>query len=397
MKKKFSWLTKDVLSFSATSFFSDVSHEMTTALLPSLILHITSSYAPFAVGIIMGIADAVSMMSKLFAGYLSTRLTSFKFLIVAGYALSTLCTTLLATATTLMHFLLYETGARSGAGLREPLRDAWLAHEVSSAYYGRMFGFQRACDTMGAIVGPLLAFVMVSHFSVRSIFFIAAIPGSIAVLVVVFGTTHYRNVSQRSQSGNLTGLWRGFSSSFLSFLLCALIFALGNFNKVLLIFRVQQVLLHETSSSFIATSSSLMLYILYNCLRAIAELGMGSLSDYTSRKWLLAVCGYGLFAVSSALVSVVDQSFGWWGLIFFCAGVSNGTVTSLEKSYAAQLLPDYQRGSGFGLLAACKGGAQLVSSILVGFIWNWWSAAAAFVFATLISLFATLLLLLHRE
>jgi MFS family permease len=176
-----------------------------------------------------------------------------------------------------------------------------------------------------------------------------------------------------------------------------LLFGLGNFNKVLFIYRAQEIFTGAQSSSIIATSLTLLLYALFNMVRAIGEFSIGTLSDYVNRKLLLAVIGFGLFGVASLGFIFPIISYSWWMFIFACVGLSTGTVTALEKAYAASILPAEIRGTGLGLLQAIDGIGDLISSIIVGSLWNSISPTVGFLYATILSFAAMILFLIKSE
>lgn len=163
------------------------------------------------------------------------------------------------------------------------------------------------------------------------------------------------------------------------------IFGIANFHKTFFIYRAQEMLIGHTNSFFLATSWSILLYVLLNCIRALAEVCMGYVSDYIDRKKLLAVFGFGLFGLVNIVLIFTQAQMMLWIIIFFSAGWSLGTVSTLEKSYAAQLLPEETRGTGFGVLQGIDGLGDLLSSIIVGMLWNFISPEAAFVYAALLS------------
>jgi MFS family permease len=385
------WLSKDLVGFSLTSLFNDFSHEMTTSLLPAFVTQIAGpAYGPIALGLITGLADALSTGMKLLSGLFANRLRFFKPILVLGYAITPLFVGLIGTAHYVWQIGMYQTLAWMGRGLREPIRDVWLSKISSPNYYGRIFGLERAADTIGAIAGPVTAFFIIQVMTLESSFFVSFIPGAISVLCIIFLTTNFENkikkidYSWKKQLKNLP-------ANFTYFVTIMFIFGIANFNKTFFIYRAQEMLLGQGNSFILATSWSILLYVLLNCVRAVAEACMGYISDYIDRKKLLTFFGFGLFGLVNIALIFTQSQLLLWIIIFVCAGWSLGTVTSLEKSYAAQLLPEQSRGVGFGVLQGINGIGDLLSSIIVGALWNFISPVIAFSYAAVLSFVACIL------
>ncbi len=170
------WLNRNVASMALASLFSDMGHEMATAILPLFLASIGASAA--ALGVIEGVADAVSSFVKLGAGWYSDRIGKRKGIAVVGYAATGLTTGLFALATAWPHILIARAAGWLGRGVRGPVRDAILAESVTAENRGRAFGFHRAGDTTGAILGPVIALGLVgAAFTYRQVFLISMIPG----------------------------------------------------------------------------------------------------------------------------------------------------------------------------------------------------------------------------
>ena len=395
------WLTRNIFGFGVTSFFNDMSHEMTTVLLPTLIESIIGPVAtPTVLGLVGGISDMVSSTLRLWAGWLSDRIAHHKALLVFGYTLTPVFVALMGTANHIWQIVTYRTIAWVGKGIREPVRDAWMADIVDSKYYGKAFGFTRALDTLGAIIGPLAVFYLLSYISVKNIFLISLIPGLCSVLALYLlvkeKVVSVRMLTTQSFTHIFTQL-NYLPANFRYFVGVMFLFGLGNFHKTLIIFRVQEVLSAHHYSFASATGLTVLLYTFFNTIRAISEFSLGALSDYVNRKALLAFCGFGFFALVSAGLLFQFQSLLWWALIFLLAGVSTGTVTALEKAYAADLLPAAQRGTGYGFLQALDGLADLIASVIVGLLWTYVSVTAGCLYAVCTSLGALALFYVRNK
>ncbi len=394
MIKKFSWLKKDLIGISLTSLFNDFNYEMTTAILPTFIQQFTGkSSAPVVIGIIMGFADAGSMVMKLLSGWLSNHIKYFKPILIIGYSITPICTSLLGTATKIWHIFTFQVIAWMGRGLRDPIKDVWLSNISNSKDYGKVYGFERSMDTIGAIAGPLLAFFTIKIFSIRSNFFISFIPGIISIITVIFLTSNYKQNRYSIPKINLGKQIIRLPSTFKYFSFVMFIFGIANFNRTLLIYRAQEMLLGQLNSSIIATGSAILFYVLFNFIRSISEIGMGSLSDYINKKILLGFFGFGSFFITIFTLLFAKTHIILWILIFITAGISTGTITAVEKSYCAELLPENMRGIGFGFIQSIDGLGDLLSSAIVGGLWSYISAEVSFIYSLILTLLAFILIL----
>jgi MFS family permease len=395
------WLTKDLLGFGLASFFNDFSHEMAISILPLFVEQlIGSAGAPLALGIINGISNAVSSFTKVYSGFISDRLANIKPLLVIGYAVTPLFIGLLGTAHHMWHVVIYKTCAWIGKGLREPPRDAWLTEITDKKDFGKAFGFQRALDTLGAIAGPLVAFFALSYVSLKTIFFISLIPGLFSVLsiMVIVGKYVKPPSSPSFEPTDIFSQLYALPQSFNYFVVIRFLFGIGNFNVMLLILRSQDFFsAHAQMSSIVATSTAIALYVVFNIIRLFGEFGSGVVSDYVNRNYLLALLGFGLFGCVCLGLIIHAHSIIGWALIFIMAGLSTATVTVVEKVYAADLLPDYLRGTGYGILHAVKGIGELFAGLFIGGLWTYISATTAFSCAAAISFIAMFLLLIVKN
>ena len=384
------WLNRNVAAMGFTSLFSDASHEMTTAALPSFLTELVgATSAPQVLGLITGLSDASSSFIKIFSGWLSDRLRRRKPLIILGYLLTDLFVGIIGFARDWIETFVYRVLAWIGRGTREPPRDALLADSVDKRFYGHAFGFHRAMDTIGAILGPLLAFLLISWLGIRNVFFLSLIPGSLAVLIIAIGVKE--TIRKLEAQKGLFWHMKSLPKEFKVFVFIMFVFGIANFNRTLLLLRVQEVLT-PLNGIIIAASVSILLYTIRNIAQALADYGIGSLSDKLGRKSLLASFGFFLFGITS-LGFVYATDIYFFVFLFVLSGISAATYTALEKAYAADLLPSSIRGTGYGVLQTIDGIGDFVSSFVVGTIWALISPELSFVYAALLSFVSTLLLL----
>jgi len=385
------WLNRNVASMGFTSLFSDASHEMTTAALPSFLTELVGTAStPLLLGLISGFSDASSSFVKTFSGSLSDRWRKRKPLVVLGYLMTGLFVGIIGFARDWIEVLIARVLAWTGRGAREPPRDALLADSVDKKFYGHAFGFHRAMDTLGAIIGPLLAFLLISSLGSRNIFFLSLIPGSIAVLIIGFGVREKARELQE-QKGLFWHL-KALPKDFKVFLLIMFVFGIANFNRTLFLLRVQEIFT-PINGIIIATSLSILLYTLRNVAQAFTDYGVGALSDKVGRGRLLAFFGFFLFGITSLGFVYATTNILYFVFLFVLSGVSAATYTALEKAYAADLLSSSMRGIGYGVLQTIDGVGDFVSSFVVGTIWILISPELSFIYATFLSFISTLLLL----
>jgi len=396
--KKNGWLNKNILGFGLASLMSDFGHEMTTAILPSFLVSLVGlTNAPALLGIISGVSDAAASIFKLLSGVLSDRFNARKPFMILGYTLTAVFIALIGTVHTVWQITLYKTLAWLGKGLREPARDAAIAETIAPAYYGRAFGFQRAMDTMGAILGPLCAFFLIQVVALKTIFFLAFIPGILAVFFIIFFTQESKKLEQVSLFK--AGFFQQFlilPKRFLFFVVVMFVFGIGNFNRVLLLLYAQEHLVIAKDSFLEISASVIALYTFFNIVRSVSEYSIGYLSDFVDRRLLLAFLGIALFALLSFFMMFHSSSLLFLIFLFTLCGISTAAVTALEKAFAGDLLltAPHLRATGFGLLQTIDGIGDLVSSVVVGFLWSSIAAWAGFVYAMLVSVLAFILLLL---
>jgi len=390
------WLNRNVAAMGFTSLFSDASHEMATATLPSFLTELVGSVAaPQLLGLITGLSDASSSFVKIFSGWLSDKFRKRKPLVTLGYFLTGTFVGIIAFARNWFEVLTCRVLAWVGRGTREPPRDALLSESVDKKYYGHAFGFHRAMDTLGAIVGPLIAFFLIPLVGFRNIFLLSFIPGLLAVLTIVMYVKE-RAKKRRGKIKGLIGDVKALPKDFKLFLFIMFVFGIGNFNRTLLLLRVQEVVT-PVSGIIVAGSMAVLFYTIRNIAQAAADYGVGALSDRIGKKALLAFLGFFLFGVVSLGFVYTNTNLFYFVFLFILSGISAATYTALEKAYAADLLPSNIRGTGYGVLHTVDGVGDFVSSFVVGSLWVMVSPNVAFIYGAALSFIATFLLLGIRK
>jgi MFS family permease len=372
-----------VLGVGLASFFSDVGHEMATAALPGFLSSLGAPAA--ALGAIEGIADASLSASKLGGGVLADRPNaSRKGIAGAGYLVTGLGYGSFAIAGSWPIIAVGRGVAWAARGARSPARDALLADAVAPTHLGRAFGIERAGDSLGAIVGPLLAAVAIGAISYRSLFALSMIPAALAALAVVLLTHESRG--RGAITGQLTRVRDLVATPgrFRSLVVGVGLYGLGNFSATLLILRAADLLHEAGRSTTSAASVAILLYTAHNAANAAFAYPAGAISDRIGRRRVLIV-GVGLFGVACLAFAAGPTNVPLLAGLFCAIGASTAMVETAESSHASELLPSAIRGRGFGLLGLVDGVGDLASSVVVGVLWTVTAPAWGFVYAASMS------------
>ena len=379
-------LPRNVLAISLVSLFNDASSEIIYPFLP-LFLTLTLGASPFAVGLIEGGAESVSALLKLFSGYFSDRRGRRKGLVVFGYGLAGVMRPLLAFASTWPQVLFIRLADRVGKGVRSAPRDALNADSESPAERGLAFGFHRAMDHAGAVIGPLAGYFILALVAAdssrptaddyRTLFLLASVPALIAVLVAAF---FVRESKREPRAGGPAAAapaplsLRGFDSNFKRFLVILALFTLSNSSDAFLLLRAQQ-------AGVSAAAVPLLWAALHVCKVASSLVG-GDLSDRLGRKTLI-VSGWLLYAAVYTGFAFVSSAAGAWAL-FLIYGIYFGLVEGTEKALVADLVRPEQRGTAYGLYNLAFSVSVFPASLLMGALWQWRGPRAAFAVSALL-------------
>lgn len=380
------WLNRNVAAMTATSFFSDTSHEAATTVLPGFLAVL--GLPPVALGVIEGLSDALASFVKLGSGWIGDRTGNRWGLGVAGYTMTGLMPALLAVAASWPLVLGAKLLGWLGKGIRGPVRDAMLAESVASVARGRAFGFHRAGDTIGAVVGPVLAVAVLGSFAAttsepaaafRTVFLLALVPGVLAALT--FALFVRDPASGRTATGSFLAALGALPGAFLRYLVGVGLFGLGDFAPSLLILAAT-VLLTPSQGIVAAGATAGLLYVLRNVVYALGSYPVGALSDRTGRPVLLLALGYLLGAAIAAgtalaFVASIDHP-AYLALLFAGSGALAAFQDTLEAVSTAELAGPATRATSFGVLGTVNGVGDLVASAGVGLLWTVASPLAAF-------------------
>jgi MFS family permease len=376
------WLNSTVLGIGLASLFSDWSHEIATTVLPAFLA--TMGVAAAWLGFIEGISDGLSSFAKMGSGYYTDRLQRRKPIAVIGYLVTALGTASFGLATAAWHILIARACAWLGRGVRTPVRKALLAGSVTKETYGRAFGFERMMDTLGAIVGPATAFLLlpVFHHHYPSLFAVTLIPSLIATALIVFVVKEKARapVPHISFGERL----RMLPVRYRKFLVAVGLFGAGDFAHTLLILLATQKLT-PALGAIKAASIAVALYVLHNVFYAAFAFVAGWLADRFKKSHVLAA-GYFLAALMAVAIMVLPLTVWSLALIFTSGGIYVAIEETLEDSFCAELVDESQHGMAFGVLATVNGMGDFLSSVIVGVLWSAGGITAAFGYSFLLFL-----------
>ncbi|MCX5756872.1 MAG: MFS transporter [Gemmatimonadetes bacterium] len=373
-------LSRHVKALGVVSLLGDVASEMIYPLLPLFLTTVLGASATM-IGTIEGLADSTSSLLKLASGWWADRVPRKKPLVIGGYLLSAIARPVLAIAAVPWHALAVRMTDRTGKGIRTSPRDALLADSSDASSRGRAFGFHRALDNVGAVVGPLLAWLLyeIAHMPMRSVFLWTAVPGALSIVVLVLFVREtpkaaalreaVRGTAMKSAAATVSlpgGVPLG--STFWRYLAVLFVFTLGASSDAFLLVRAQQV--------GVPMAVIPILYAALNLVKALSSTPGGALSDRYGRRPLMII-GWALYALVYLGFGMAAAPWQIWGL-FLVYGLYFGLTEGAEKALVADLVPAERRGTAFGWFNFSIGIAALPASLLFGLVWDRVGPSAAF-------------------
>lgn len=390
------WVTPTVVGIVLATFFSDVGHEMVTAVLPFYLAGV--GMGPAVLGIMEGAADLAFSLSKLAGGAVGHRAQRKRPWAAAGYLLTTIGTGAIALVQAVAAVVSLRAFAWFGRGFRSPLRDFLLADEVGSTHFGRAYGIERAADMIGAVVGPLVAATLVwAGTGFRDVILWSVVPSALSVAAILLMTR-----DRESTKGVAAKVVPDAPASarlprrFWLFVGGVLLFGLGDFSRTFLIFLAAAVLGHEGGAGGVL-SMAVLLYAGHNLVSALAAYPAGKLGDKHSRARVL-VAGYALGVITNIILAVTLGAVVGLVVAVVLSGIYIAVEETLEKAVVVELLPREQRSLGLGVLASANALGDLGSSVFVGVMLSRGAGTTAFlVLATVGALGVGWMMLLVRR
>lgn len=382
-------LPRNVFALSLVSLLNDTSSEIIYPVLPAF-LFLALGASPFAIGLIEGLAESAASILKLFSGYLSDKFNKRKLPVFLGYSLAAVTRPLLAFVTAWPQLLVVRAADRVGKGIRGAPRDALLAADVEPERRGLAFGFNRAADHLGAVIGPVMAFVLLSYIALdaaeptvreyQQVFLFASIPVVLGLFVIVFFVREdgARDIGAEPPTLSL----KGFDGSFKRYLLIVALFTLSNSTDAFLLLRAEQAGIAPILLPF--------LWMALHFSKVVFSLLGGDLSDRFGRRSLIAG-GWVVYALVYLGFAFIDSAWQAWAL-FIIYGAYFGLSEGAEKALVADMVEPEKRGTAYGLFNLAFGITVLPASLMFGFLWYQFNAETAFITSAVISLAAVVLL-----
>ncbi len=369
MKKKknlFEGLSKNTFLLTLTSMFADISTEMLHPIIPIFLTQTLKANAG-VVGLVEGIATATQNIIQGFSGWLGDVLEKRKPIAVIGYTVAAISKSLIGFASSWQWVLGSRFLDRLGTGTRSAPRDALIAGSADEKHRGKAFGLEGIGDNFGAFVGPLVAVVLLFflHANIRSIFFIALVPGLLAVFMILMVKENNMTVQSKSKLNFSLSV---FPQSYWKYLGVIAVFGIGNSSNAFLIL--------ETKRIGVPLFVTILIYAFFNLVAALISYPAGTLSDRLGRKNLL----FGAFVISLIVYAgfAISTNIFFIGCLFILYGLYQGIFRSVGKAFASDFVPQQFRASAVGWYSTTVGLTSLFASIIGGQLWDAVSPSATF-------------------
>ena len=383
---------RNLYSFGLTSFFNDTASEMAYWVLPAFLVSLGAG--PAQLGLIEGIAESVASFAKLFSGYLTDRIDRRKPLVVAGYFVANAVKPLLAVVTAWWHILLIRFSDRLAKGVRGAPRDVMVAESVGKERLGSAYGLIQSMDSAGAIAGPLVALVLLARYGLRSVFWAAAVPGALAVLVAILGireTKHGASATGASQPVKTPAASpaakEALPPAFFMVLVAVTLFSLGNSSDMFLVMRAQNV--------GISVSLAPLLGLVFNVTYTLGSWPAGWFSDHFSRRWI-AAAGYVIFAGVYFVFGRATSTLAIW-ITMAVYGVYYALTQPVLKALIVDTVAQEARGRALGIYFFATSVATLAASLITGELWKHYGASLPFYLSAALALLSAVLLLITPQ
>ena len=382
-------LSRNVFFTGLVSLFMDISSEMVYPLVPLFLTKVLGA-TKTAVGVIEGIAEATASLLKVFSGWLADRFGRKKLLMAIGYGTSAVSRPVIAVSGTWFQVLTARFIDRFGKGIRTAPRDAIIAESIEQSRLGLAFGFHRSMDTIGAVLGPGIAFILLYLFvgNLRLVFFAATIPAVIAVLlIIIFIKERKRTRAEQEAAARVPGLSiSSFNGKFRRYLVVIGVFSLGNFADAFLILQAENLGIRSELIPIV--------YLAYNIVYAASAVPMGVLADRIGLKRMV-MAGFVVYSAIYALVGFSTRPAHIW-ILFPVYGIYKGMSEGNLRAYLATLAPARQKATAFGVYHTVVGLMLLPASIIAGWLWDNLGAGATFFYGAVLSALAAALFVFLR-
>jgi MFS family permease len=374
-------LSRSALIIGLVSLLSDASSEMIYPVLPIFLTQFLHAPAT-VIGLIEGVTNGIANIVPIISGWLSDRLERRKSIAFVGFLLSALSRPVIGLASVWTVAFAARGADRIGKGIRSAPKQALLAEAASDSQRGRVFGYDRAMDYLGSVIGPLICLALVGGLgvSVRNIFFIASVPAFLAALMIL-AVREPRDAAKAEIKGSS---FKGLTRQFKLFLIVAAVFGLGNSANSFLILRAQELGL--------ATTWTILAYALFNAVSSLFSMPAGTASDKFGRRNMLLI-GYAIYALVYLGFGAANQVWMMWPL-FALYGLFPAFADGATKALAVDTAGTAGRATAIGIFSAVNGITQIAASYIGGALWDRINSQATFYFGAILSTLAVVLLFL---
>ncbi|HOD56302.1 MAG TPA: MFS transporter [Bacteroidales bacterium] len=379
--KRIFGLQRNVFFTGLTSFFTDTSTKMIYSVMPLFLLSIGASKT--SISLIEGIAESTASLIKAFSGYWSDKIGKNKPFMIFGYGITALITPLYALVRLPVQVLLLRFVERTGKGLRAAPRDSLISASVSKEETGKNFGFHKAMDNSGAIIGPLVAFLLLSLFPLNysNIFLIATIPAILGVITIAIFIKEAKTAKNENQ---FKFHFNQLPKKFYFFLFIVFIFTLGNSADALLLVKTAETGINKSYVPFV--------YMIFNTVSVILSVPLGKISDKIGRE-LFIILGFLIYSIVYFFFGRFN-SLNVFLFLFVLYGLYSALVDGTQKSLISDIVSEDVKGTGFGLYHAVLGITLLPASLIAGLLYDHVNSNAPFYFGSLMALIASLLMII---
>ena len=373
------YISKTVWILSVVSLLTDTASEMLYPIMPIYLKSI--GFSIVLIGVLEGIAEATAGLSKGYFGKLSDLSGKRVPFVQFGYALSAVSKPMMAIFAFPIWIFLARTIDRIGKGIRTGARDAILSDEATPTTKGKVFGFHRSMDTLGAVLGPLLALLYLYFYpeNYRTLFFIAFIPGIGAVFASFFlkeKKTSQQNIKVKTSFFSFIHYWKESPIAYKKVVFGLLLFAVFNSSDVFLLLQAKQ--------SGMSDSGVIGVYIFYNLIYALFAFPIGILADKIGLRSIF-ILGLGIFALVYLVMAFNTNTYVFFGL-FFLYGIYASATEGISKAWISNITDAKDTATAIGTYAGFQSICTLLASSLTGLIWFKFGAAAAFITTAIVTL-----------
>lgn len=381
---------RNIYAFGITSFLNDTATEMAYWVLPAFLVSLGAG--PAQLGLIEGVAESVASFAKLFSGYLTDHIDRRKPLVVAGYFVANAVKPLLALVTAWWHILLIRLSDRLAKGVRGAPRDVMVAESVPKERLGSAYGLIQSMDSAGAIAGPLAALVLLARYGIRGVFWAAAVPGALCVMVALFGIRETRRKSTENVDLKIAAKdavdpvvpSAVLPGAFYMVLIAVTLFSLGNSSDMFLVMRAQNV--------GIRVALAPLLGLVFNITYTLGSWPAGWLSDHFSRR-RIAAAGYLIFAAVYYVFARAPSTLAIW-ITMAVYGLYYALTQPVLKALVVETVGQEVRGRALGVYFFVTSVATLAASLITGELWKLYGAGVPFYFSAGLAAVSTLLLVI---